>query len=156
MSKTLNILEENAIKAYNGADEKGKGLLSNLFGKEVFNRKITDRVKSFADVLAIAGLTENDFYKDIKGMAPDTIAYEEIKLIARVLNEGWTPDWDNSSQYKYYPYFKKQGSGFVFYVVSYYHSATCAGSRLCFRTTELAEHAGRLFQDNYNTFLNIP
>lgn len=34
-----------------------------------------------------------------------------IDDIYELFNDGWIIDWNNSNQYKYYPYFRKNGSG---------------------------------------------
>ena len=58
-------------------------------------------------------------------------------------------DWDNSDENKYYPYFIMSPSSFAFRG-SYYGSAcACAGrgSRLCYKTRELAEYSAKQFID---------
>jgi hypothetical protein len=49
------------------------------------------------------------------------VAYFKLVTIAEALNEGWTPDWSNHNEYKYWPYFKvnadaknKAGAGLSF------------------------------------------
>lgn len=158
--KKLEIIEANALTAYNGADEKGKKLLTDLFGKAVFNQKITDRVKSFEDALAIVGAVPNvQILLDYNGQDRDMIsaqAFAKLNIIARALNEGWTPDWSNSNEYKYYPWMEYSvGSGFSFYAYDFDHTNAHIGSRLCFKSRELAEYAGKQFKDIYNDFLSL-
>lgn len=158
--KKLEILEANALTAYNSADEKGKNLLADLFGKAVFNQKITDRVKSFEDALAIVGAVPNvQILLDYNGQDRDMIsaqAFAKLTIIARALNEGWTPDWSNSNEYKYYPWMEYSvGSGFSFGAYDFGHPSADVGSRLCFKSRELAEYAGKQFKDIYNDFLSL-
>lgn len=156
MSETLEISKENAVKAFEEANDKGKALLSNLFGKKVFQKKITDRVKTFLDVLSEAGETLGQFQKRTAGLSIDAIAYEQVKLLVKVLNEGWVPDWNNSSQYKYTPYFdmrSEAGFGFSYAGYDYWHTRTSVGSRLCFKSSELAKYAGEQFTDIYKELL---
>lgn len=146
----LKVEKENAIKAWKEGNAETKKVLENLYGKEVFNMKITDRVKTFEDAYEIAGrlqipnfnvfpVAERSFFENMWKMT----------IITKVLNEGWEPDWDNSDEPKYYPYFYMSPSGFAFYVAS--DGCTCAaagcGSRLRFRTSELARYAGEQFVD---------
>lgn len=72
-----------------------------------------------------------------------------MSIIVKVLNEGWEPDWDNADEPKYYPYFYMSPSGFAFCdtLHVYTHAAAGCGSRLRFRTSELARYAGEQFLD---------
>lgn len=85
-----------------------------------------------------------------------TIAHYKLVIIAEALNEGWTPDWGNSREYKYYPYFrvvKKEGSGsgfgLAYFVYDYWSTCTVVGSRLCFKNSDLAEYAANQFKELY-------
>lgn len=42
--ENLTILKENAIKAFDEANAKGKNLLKNLFGEKVFIKNIIERL----------------------------------------------------------------------------------------------------------------
>ena len=159
--ETLQIKKENALKAFNEGCNDVKNVLSNLFGKETFIPKnITDRVKTFEDACEVLGIRQPEFeILDTGGIAQDfksIVAYTRLIIIVRALNEGWTPDWSNSSQYKYYPYFKtSSGSGLAYHGFDGWDSGTFVGSRLCFKSRELAEYAGKQFQSIYNDFLNL-
>ena len=93
------------------------------------------------------------------GFAKDEIAYRKLKTIAEALNEGWRPDWANSNEYKYWPWFVYLGASAGFSFANTYgtasNSAAHIGSRLCYKTRELAAYAGRQFEGLYNDFLLI-
>ncbi len=79
-------------------------------------------------------------------------AYAKLFIIAEALNEGWVPNWADTNQSKYYPWFyfkedKKALSGFgLSYLVCVDgHSDSGVGSRLCFKSRELGEYAGKQF-----------
>jgi hypothetical protein len=113
--ETLKINKANALKAYKEAPKEGKQLLSNLFGKGVLSENIMERIHDFSDILDEAGISEEEFAEQIKGLSEDEIAYKKMKLFTSVLNEGWGPDWNDSNEYKWYPYFdmgSKSGFGF--------------------------------------------
>ena len=157
--ENLQIKKENALKAYQEGCNDVKNVLSNLFGKEIFIPKnITDRVKTFEEACSLLGKDPNDFLPD--GVpAEDSnsiVAYCKLIIIARALNEGWVPDWKNSNQYKYYPWFDmSSGSGLSYYGYAGQYSLSTVGSRLCFKSRELAEYAGTQFIDLYKEFFII-
>jgi hypothetical protein len=156
--KTLQITEKSAISAYHNADEKGRKLLSDLFGSEPFSMNIMDRIKTFDDVLDYHGLSSSLFNSQCTGLNPDEIAYKQVKLIVSALNEGWSPDWTDGSQYKYFPWFKmssSSGAGFAYHDCGFWTSNANVGSRLCFKSSELAKYAGNQFNDIYKNFFTL-
>lgn len=147
--ETLEVIKSNAVKAFNNTNESGKTLLSNLFGKEVFNQKITDRIKTPEDAYTVLG------YKSVLFSGPnDEIAYQKLKLIAQALNEGWKPDLGNDNEPKYYPWFNFKG-GFSYYGAYCSCTGSHVGSRLCFKSRELAEYAGKQFISIYKDFMTF-
>ena len=90
------------------------------------------------------------------------IAHYKLVIIVQALNDGWKPDWRNPGQCKYYPYFyidggKKGTSGFGFSATDYVwtYTGTYGSSRLCFKTRELAEYAGKKFIKLYKEYILI-
>ena len=159
--KTLEVKQDNAIKAYKGADANVKQVLADLFGSENLNIKITDRVKTFDDVLQLSG-TLNDNVRmllDYNGIDGDMLAsqaFMKATLICRVLNEGWVPDWDNGNQTKYYPWLRyKSGVGFSNSLCVNTYSLASVGSRLCLKSCDLAMYAAEQFNDVYNTLFSL-
>lgn len=140
-----------------------KGYMIDSFDKQSgeikFKEKpknVIERIKSVADVFADNGLTEYQFAKKCEGLSEDEVAYRILKLLAKSLNEGWQPDWNNSMEAKYYAWFEMGGSsGFRSYVCDHWRSTSSVGSRLCFKTRELAEHAGKNFTHVYKQFMTI-
>lgn len=86
------------------------------------------------------------------------IAYAKLLIIAEALNEGWAPDWDNQSEWKYWPWFWMNKPGFRFGVSLYSYTSTysSSGSRLCFRTRELSDYAGKTFLSLWQDMMVIP
>ena len=160
MAETLEITRQAAIKAHDEASTKGKTLLENLFGKRVFQKDIKERIKTFDDVIRELGDDPEEFKNAISIMEePDEIAYVKLKLIAKALNEGWTPDWSNGEWDKWYPWFKMDDSSsagrFSFGVSGNQRSASSVGSRLCFKSKDLATYAGTQFLDIYKDFFTL-
>lgn len=126
--------------------------------------KIEDRIKTFEDAKRELRIDEKDEITFLElfgtsGRDRESIsAYYQLIIIARALNEGWVPNWADSNEYKYYPYFEwnEKTSGFVF-SRTYYDGTTTltsVGSRLCFKSEELAEYAGKAFIKIYAKLLN--
>ena len=118
--------------------------------------KITDRIKTYED--ACEELDETPLDEKVLtdlGFTTDEINYRKIKTITKALNEGWKADWNDSNQYKYYPWFKMSSGGFVFCDMYYDRSYANAGyaSRLCFKSSELAKYAGEQFLQLYSDFI---
>lgn len=119
-------------------------------------RSVFERIKTIDDVFADHGLTRAEFYDSCDGLERDEIAYRILKLLAKSLNEGWLPDWSNSSEYKYFPWFEMRGSsGFRFAAYDGWRSGSNVGSRLCFKSSKLAEHAANHFLSVYQDFMVI-
>ena len=115
-----------------------------------------ERIKTVDDILFDNNLSIDDFEESCHGLDPDERAYKVLKMLTKSLNEGWTPNWSDSNESKYYPYFEMGGSsGFRFNDFGFWHSASYVGSRLCFKTRALAEYAGKQFTDVYKKFMVI-
>jgi len=154
--KKLQIDEENALKLYKTASSEFKTMLEDSFGKAFFNSKIEDRVKTWEDVCNIKDIDPEDClpYKNPKTKLKKHLnACFKINMISEVLNEGVTFDFNDRSQYKYYPYFEKTSSGWVVcsYLYHIYHSHM--GSGFYYTTSEKALYAANQFKDIYLDYL---
>lgn len=113
----------------------------------------------------------------------DTVAYLKLRIITAALNEGWEPQFA-TDEWRYFPLFvlytqeeinemseenksrvvlrsySVSGTyGGVAYVNAYYdysNSYSVIGSRLTFKTRDLAEYAGKQFSDIYADFVFNP
>lgn len=118
-------------------------------------QNVMERIKCINDVLRDNGIDPDDFEESCEALEEDEKAYRIIKLLVKSLNEGWTPNWDNSSEGKYFPWFTMQSgsSGFRSYGYARWDSRTDVGSRLAFKTSELAKYAGTQFTDVYKKYM---
>lgn len=114
------------------------------------NKKITELVKTFEDARKLTGRPDvPDFSNLPTDMRKHFEAQYKMIVIAEALNEGWIPDWYNYNEYKYYPWFEMSPCSFAFRGsdCDYADAAAGSGSRLKFRTRELAKYAAEQFID---------
>lgn len=143
-------------------EDEGNGSIFDYFYKEEDYEEITDRVKTYEDACKVLGVEPiNEQNAKAQGFRSDEIARRKLETIAAALNEGWKPDWNNTDQYKYYPYFYIQenanGASAGLSYASTDRAAAAAiadiGSRLCFYASRLARYAGNQFTDLYEQIL---
>lgn len=157
--RTLQIKQDSLLVAFRNAGKEGKQVLSDLFGKQVaLYDNITDRVKSFKDACQVLGISTN--VPEVKGLPRKhqkaIIANYKLIIIAEALNEGWKPNWQDSNEYKYYPWFDMSNpAGVGCSHTNNTASDTLAsfGSRLCLKNRELAIYFGQTFTDLFNDSL---
>lgn len=157
--RTLQIKQDSLLAAFRNAGKEGKQVLSDLFGKQVaLYDNITDRVKSFEDACQVLGISTN--VPEVKGLPRKhqkaIIANYKLIVIAEALNEGWKPNWQDSDEYKYYPWFDMSnpagvGDSYTDNAASYTYANF--GSRLCLKNRELAIYFGQTFTDLFNDSL---
>ena len=122
---------------------------------------IMDRVKTFEDALALADeQTREEYLKSVECFnTPDEIAYKKLKLITKVVNEGWVADYKNLLQRKYFLWFgflyNGADAGLLCAACSSSSGDTVVnvGSRLNFKSREIAEYVGNQFLDLWNEYL---
>lgn len=144
-------------------EDEGNGSIFDYFYKEEDYEEITDRVKTYEDACKVLGVEPiNEQNAKAQGFRSDEIARRKLETIAAALNEGWKPDWNNTDQYKYYPYFyiqenaKGKGSAGLSYAGTANAAAYTAayiGFRLCFYASRLARYASNQFTDLYEQIL---
>lgn len=152
-TQQLVISGKDARKLYPTASTEWKTTLESTFGKEFFSQKITDRVKTFADACEILGIDPDDAWHESDEQ--DEVAYKQLKIIARALNEGWEPNYNDSNQRKWYPWFYLNKPGFRLGACYYGNSAAAVGARLVFKSEELARYAATQFQGLYSDYLQL-
>lgn len=114
MNETLELQKQKALDAYETGSKKEKNFLEKLYGKKVFLKEITERIKTVVDVLEDNDVTQEQLDRWFENV-PEHFKHQFIaELLCKSLNEGWTPNWDDSSEGKYYPWFKMGSSGFRF------------------------------------------
>ena len=183
--ETLNIDKEKAINAYRVGSDEQKQVLELLFGVETFKPKnVMERVKTFEDALKELK-PFHPLVKEYKALrkadvTSNLIVYSKLCIVTAALNEGWRPKFVEGEK-RYFPYFrlysseeisqmsKEEKSSVVYQSCDYasggvscayasYDSAAVGahiGSRLAFKTNELAKYAGKQFGKLYANYLDI-
>nr|UWI23714.1 MAG: hypothetical protein [Bacteriophage sp.] len=143
-------------------EDEGNGSIFDYFYKEEDYEEITDRVKTYEDACKVLGVEPiNEQNAKAQGFRSDEIARRKLETIAAALNEGWKPDWNNTDQYKYYPYFYIQenakgapaGLSCADTADAATYTSAAFGSLLCFYASRLARYAGNQFTDLYEQIL---
>ena len=182
MSKNIQIQQENVLNAYKNASDEQKELLEHLFGREVFKPvDVKERIKTFADAAKAVGIEDPEEWESgYSDVEPDILAYFKLRIITKALNEGWEPKFI-PGEYRWAPYFllytkeeiekmnaetrarvvfrslsfANANGGVSFANASYVsaHVYASIGSRLAFKSEELAEYAGKQFTEIYADFI---
>lgn len=129
--------------------------------------------------------TYNSFKYGYSAKEPDVMAYLKLRIITAALNEGWEPQFteDERRWYCWYNLISKEDldsmseeekkerrvvgrassnayayGGLVYSSASYVSASsfTFGGSRLAFKSEELAEYAGKQFIEIYADYCFIP
>lgn len=165
-------ITEKVIEAYEKANEYGKEILEDIFGKDAFSAIIKDKVKTFMDAVEILGrnnqTVKNYYDMEYKKCNKDTIAFTKLKIITEALNEGWKPKYDIMeggyytsfdiiSEYEYERLkenekkesmvFNRPDDKVIFALVSSKLSVSCESYKLSLRSRDLAEYCGKQFMD---------
>lgn len=168
---------ETLVGRYNSKEEAQKRVMEmveedevSIFDFHVEEREyalITDRVKSYADAcnaLFIEPMDEDDMRAH--GFRRDEIARRKLETITEALNEGWKPNWADTNELKFYPWFyievsvQTEGTNgayaelrFAATTIASTLTSASFGSRFCFHDRETARYAGRTFTDLYEQIL---
>ena len=159
--KTIEFTALDAKKLL-GKSKEVDEFIREKFTKSDLELTIIDHVKTFEDAFMIktghSYAYAGEPYE--KHRMPHEIARIKLEVICSVLNEGWRPNFLNKDEYKFYPLFKvcsrgNSSEGLVFAITVHAPADAFAmiGARLCFKTQELAEYAGKQFVNLYEIML---
>ena len=179
MEKTIEVKVEDIKRAFDEANDNVKNGILNSFPQFKEALPVTDRVKTFRDACREVCIDPSVYFIKCENEPADVIAYMKLRVICKALNEGWTPRFVEG-EWRYFPYFHicseeeiirlseeeksrvvcRSGYGAGAYggvsvAGAGYDSAYVSagiGSRLAFKTKELAEYAGKQFIDLWADF----
>ena len=127
--------------------------------KSAKNQPVFDfrTIKSFEDACAKENVDPTAL-PDVSMIPEDLrkpiISAYKLMIIFLAINNGWRPDWSNSNQKKYYPWYWVLSSGFGFSDSAYDYVRTDSdvGSRLCTDTSEKALYIAEQFKTEYQEY----
>lgn len=149
--KPLLLSEQDAKELYPTASPAMKKALHNTFDKGIFFENITDRINTIEDVLEYHNLDQEDAWDDDE--EADVIAYKQGKLITSAMNEGWVPNYNDTSEPKWTLYWSLNEPGFRLFDVYCGRTFSLVGSRLVFKDEKRARHAAAKFKEVYKALL---
>ena len=160
------------------ADDEGYLTAFDFSLEEIEEKDINEVVTNFEEARKyLHGKPNADFTVSKKMLSDNSLPLDGVTNLVKDLNprhlnalaalnklfsiadawnkaDGFVPDFSDSSQYKYYPWFvyNKDAAGFVYANTSFAAASTYAnfGSRLCFKTANRARQFGEKFADLYN------
>lgn len=149
--------------------------------EEIESKEINDIVTSYEEARKyLGGKPNNDFTVAKKVVSGNCVKLDEVTRLVKDINpshvkalialnelftiaQAWNkedefePDFSNSNQYKYFPWFVYDNGSAGFVAAHTNNTATAAyamiGSRLCFKTPERARQFGEQFIDLWNDVL---
>ena len=122
----------------------------SIWGTKDFDYKT---IKTYEDAVKARKVDDDDIIYPTD--RHHIVAYKKICHIIKVINNGWVPNWSDSNQRKYFPWFvvSPSGSGFSASDSDYCYSYTSVGSRLVTDTDEKALYLPNQFKDLYIQYL---
>ena len=136
-----------------------KTIKININGKETEITLTKEQLKqiesqnSMQKIYEYHNTTEEKFNKLYEDVSEFAKAQEIERMIVNFYNKGEQPDWDNSNQCKYYPYFRLD-KNFSFNYYNIWSSNSYVSARLCFLRKEDLLEAVEVFKEQYENSRN--
>lgn len=143
---TLQISPAKARQLHRTASAEIKAILEESTTKGFFSDDPTKFVNSYETACEYWGIEPMNEEEMLRaGFRQDEIDRRKLETITFVLNNGEYLDWKDGNARKCLSWFEFSApSGFAFGVADFWRTFAYAGSasRLCFKSEELARHAG--------------
>lgn len=159
---TYDSLQDANDAARDYLDENEDVKIFDLTVEEIEVAEPYDNVKSYEDACRVLGVEPMDEQAmTAAGFRADEIGRRKLETITAALNDGWKPDWNDTNQYKYVPWFwikprpGQTPAGLAYADTYTAPSNTYAfiGSRLCFKNAAVARYAANQFTELYALIL---
>lgn len=159
---TYDSLQDANAAARDYLDENEDVKIFDLTVEEIEVAEPYDNVKSYEDACRVLGVEPMDEQAmTAAGFRADEIARRKLETVTAALNDGWKPDWNDTDQYKYVPWFwikPRPGQTSAGLACASTHDAPSStsasfGSRLCFKNAAVARYAANQFTELYALIL---
>jgi hypothetical protein len=131
--------------------QEARELVADFIDKSI---KTWRDVRTYEDAVEMRPVDEDNIIYPTD--RPHIVAFKKLCHIIRVINENWQPDWSNTNQRKWYPWFKlSSGFGFSGSYYDYVNASTAVGSRLCLESEEKSKYTAKQFIGLYEEFLTV-
>ena len=117
--------------------------------------EITKYITSYehaCKILNLKTLTLDDYSNLPIDEQKQAFALHKLKRIIKVLNQGWEPNFDNSNEYKYFPYFDMRNLSFSYHYCNNWYYNSLVGAGLLFKELKSLEYAVKIFLNEYKDF----
>lgn len=127
--------------------------------REIYEAESAELCPDFAASCKLLGISDEFAFDCADDHIKAMQSLYMLVIIAQAWNkiDGFTPDWSDGSQWKYFPWFaykKNKGhAGFVYALRTATYANADVGSRLCFKSSNRARQFGKMFTDLFNDFL---
>jgi hypothetical protein len=127
--------------------------------KEVFNVTDTfESIKTVEDACKHLGEIDSEvrelrLLQNIPNINRRTLAGQELIVITKALNSGWTVDFDDYQQNKFILWWYL-GKNFRLHCVFECVMASCVGAPLCHKSKEVANYSAKQFKSIWKDYLN--
>lgn len=142
----IELTQSEINEMFNASDDNQKAVLNKMFKRPL---SIMDRVKSFKDACEVLGIKIDSVFSSTDDKSD--IAFKKLKIIIKALNEGWYPNWENESEYKYYNYFRMKGV-FSSWRTRTYGTNAAVPSALCLKSSVLAIYVAEIALQEYKEY----
>lgn len=122
-------------------------------------RKQTSKITDYKQITSVRLACEvtGDNYSELMdaccGLPKDEAALKQLKVVRKAINPvGYKPNWDNSSEYKHFPYFNMKGV-FSYSDTHDWNTFTSVPSALSSIDSSRAEHFGKTFTDLFKDLM---
>lgn len=159
---TYDSIQDANDAARDYLDENDDVRIFDLTVVEIEVTEPYDNVRSYEDACRVLGVEPVDEQAmAAAGFRADEIARRKLETITAALNDGWKPDWNDTDQAKYVPWFwikPRPGQTLAGLASANTHNAPSStlaniGSRLCFKNAAVARYAANQFTELYALIL---
>ena len=125
----------------------------NEIQKQTCKRLDYKQVTSVKLACKVTGDNYEELMEACCGLPKDEAAFKQLKVVRKAINPiGYKANWNNSNEYKHFPYFNMEG-GFSYFNTYYWGTGTNVPSALSSIDSDRAKHFGTTFTDLFKDLI---